>query len=235
MEVGEAVRTLHDGLYAIHEYVMLTNGVLSTYILLRWVRHTFDFTYSVLPHNLMLLLNCTLLPGFYFLEGIAMMLYCSEDDLNYCKFGIHHLLTVMLFFVVINFELYSGPAMGIQAAHGLMNFFAYHHPLTMFLFCKWYLVFTVLCALHIFYHLTVCTPMPNIPKSILWLQVLALALVGVNNYFSTDLVSSCIRPEDTDSPLENAYVWGFHITMGLMLSVAFGKYTMEGSRSKNKN
>jgi hypothetical protein len=229
MDIGSAVRTLHDGLFVSHEYVMLANAVLSTYILLRWFRNAFDFTYAVLPHHIVILLNCTLLPGFYFLEALPMMLYCSENDLNYCKFGIHHLFTVMLFLVVITFELYSGPAMGIQATHGFMNFFSYHHLLTMYLFCQWYLVFTILCAVHIIYQVILGRLLPGIPKIILWLQILGLFLVGANNYFSSDLVSSCVRPEDTDSLLANAYVWSFHISMGLTLIVAFWKYTKEGN------
>ena len=232
MDVDATVRTLHDGLYVSHEYVMLVNAVLSTYILLRWFSKAFDFTHAVLPHHIVLLLNCALLPGFYFLEAFPMMLYCSENDLNYCKFGIHHLFTVMLFLVVITFELYSGPAMCIQATHGFMNFFAYHHLLTMYLFCQWYLVFTVLCAVHIIYHVTLGRLLPGIPKIILWLQILGLMLVGINNYFSADLVSNCVRPEGTDSLMDNVCVWVFHITMGLTLGAAFWKYTKKGNKDK---
>ena len=212
---------------------MLVNGLLSVYILVRWGWKCFNFTYTVLPHSALVMLNCAILPGFYFLEGIAMMLYCSEDDMEYCKFGIHHLLTVMLFFVVIHFELYSGPAMGIQAAHGLMNFWSYHHLLTMYLFCNWYIIFTILCSIHLCYH-CIFTHLPGVPKSILWVQLLFLAIVGVNNLFSSDLVSTCIRPNDSHTFLSETYLYLFHILMTTAIGGAYLKFTLDSCRYKEK-
>src|SRR5574343_1791659 len=110
MEVRDALIDFHKVLYASHRFVMLINGLLSFYVMFRSPKYAFNFRQPFIPATLALAINCAILPTVYFLESIPLFKNCSEVDLPYCKFAIHHVFTVVLFLVIYQFQLYSGPA-----------------------------------------------------------------------------------------------------------------------------
>jgi len=182
---------LQMALSSSHEYVMLLNALLCCFVLVRDCKWQLNFYRLSSTHtDWISVLAALWLPAYYALEAGPTLLLCSHLYLSACKYSVHHLLTVSLFGLMFTHDLLTGPSYLVQATHGLMNFSYYYSPLLTYLFCKWYIVTTVYCAVHIAYHMLVTGTAVRV-RTVLGAALLHLAALGVNNVYTGELVEIC--------------------------------------------
>lgn len=207
-----------------HEYVMLLNAVLCCYVLVRDGKGLWNF-YRLRSNrrDWVMVVAAVWLPGYYALEAVATVQMCGETYMTGCKYTVHHVLTVSLFGLMFGNDLLTGPSYMVQVTHGFMNFAYYYDSFLTYLLCKWYILTTVFCALHLTYHFL--SPSTSSPLRLtLFLALIHLTALGVNNLYTDELVEIC-ELEGSSSFDKSTKIWGAHIVFMALFTACVRKYT----------
>ena len=62
-----------------------------------------------------------IVPLYYALESISLYGFCSTDTAEACKFVLHHIYTISIFFMFIATHLLLGPTIIVSITHSLFN------------------------------------------------------------------------------------------------------------------